>query len=478
MAKRLITGLTLRGQTAEWATLDADRQGGGRPHTGKAELELAGAPQPLLDALEPETRSAVAAELKSKCAALKGAVSLGVPSAQLFLRVLSLPMVGRDELRSMVELQVDKYSPFPADSLVVGHEILAERNGQYRVLATAIKREQVDAIETLFRGTNCTLHRLDLEIMGWWRLLTDAGALAGSGCELVLVLDVHGADLVVAVHGMPVAIRSLGGQAGASDEEYAAEIATELSNTLTAVEAELEGADGEAALVPSVTVWHWDATPAALLSEIRETCLLQAHAQSLDALPPLAQGLARRACQREPLPLNLAPGEWRRRRGMRRMRRHFVAATVLALLLWAASAGTLFFGVSLERRRLQEALAHVQRVRDPAGGVRELRVRAEKLALYGDRTHSALECLREICDGRLPDGVELTHFDYDRTKRAKQVILRGTAVSAPHHNRFVKALTDSGLFVDVRGGGLTRDRRKNVEVFNGMTLSFSGGTQE
>ncbi|MBN1674507.1 MAG: hypothetical protein JXR37_25890 [Kiritimatiellae bacterium] len=473
MASKLITGLTLRRGIAEWTVVDPSRGGGAVLSAGRADLALPEGADPLDPALSKEHRDATAAELKAKCGGVKGTVAVAIPSQHLFLRVLSLPVVGPDELASMVELQVDKFAPFPIDRMVISHEILEERDARYRVLVAGVKRELVDGIGEMFRGTGMRLERVDAEGLGWWRLLRDAGAVAEKGRQIILVLDVAGEHLVVAHNGVPVAVRSLGaGAEDEPDEERETEIVSEISYTLTALEAEAEAGEREAA---AASLWHWGDAPDGLIARIREECALEVVPRALDALPAPSQGIALRAADAEHTVLNLAPPAWERARQTRRGRRRLIGASAAALFVWLLGVGAIFGGVHYERTRLADVKKRLDTVLKPAEEAKAIRERIRELESYAGEHDSPLECLREICDGRQPIGVDLTEFVYTRGVR---VDLVGVATDDNLYSQFYKQLNDSTLFRVERASNMprrTKDGRRVLEFR--VTLLLAGETE-
>ena len=103
----------------------------------------------------------------------RGGVTLVVPAGQALMRVVDLPSTDPAELRGMAELQVDRFSPFPVEHLVVSHEVFAVREGMARVLLAAVPRTLVDAEAEAFGGADFELERIDLDLLGWWHNVSE-----------------------------------------------------------------------------------------------------------------------------------------------------------------------------------------------------------------------------------------------------------------------------------------------------------------
>jgi Tfp pilus assembly PilM family ATPase len=109
MAKDNIIGLAFRGDCVEWATLAPVREEFRTTATGSVPVE---------GELDEGQIKALAGGLLTEAGGLNGHVVMGLPSEDMLLRVVTLPLVESDELRSMVRLQADKFSPFTVESMV------------------------------------------------------------------------------------------------------------------------------------------------------------------------------------------------------------------------------------------------------------------------------------------------------------------------------------------------------------------------
>ncbi|MFH0879501.1 MAG: PilN domain-containing protein, partial [Lentisphaerota bacterium] len=88
-----------------------------------------------------------------------------------------------------------------------------------------------------------------------------------------------------------------------------------------------------------------------------------------------------------------------------------------------------------------------------------------------DRTHSALECLREVSEV-LPGDVTLNTFTY---KKGLSLVLRGEAPAANTVYDYYKALDQSTLFESKRTDPVTTKMQDNVmKAQFGVTLILPG----
>ena len=79
-------------------------------------------------------------------------VALALPASRVLRKTLSLPLATEENLRQVLEFQMEDHTPFPASSLYLGYRILARdfERSQLRVEFVATPREAVDtSIKTL-----------------------------------------------------------------------------------------------------------------------------------------------------------------------------------------------------------------------------------------------------------------------------------------------------------------------------------------
>ena len=444
MAEKTITAMILRRGAVEWTTL--------RDRKGAAEVvEQVTVPLELPPGAEYQSPE-WAAELKKKAGRARGTLVLAVASDQALLRVANLPSTDAEELRGMAELQVDKFSPFPVENMAVSHDLLARTEAASRVLIAAVQRTHIEALRDLLGRAGLAPEHVDVEILGWWRLLKDAGRVAAQGRQILLVIDAQSTELIVAQDGDPVLFRALGSHQHLSPAESAQEIADEINYTLTSLESEWGLLDHGA-----LQIWRGDAVPAEFLARLREACAAPAEDHLLADLAPLSEGLARRALYRTADALDLAPAEWRAALGARRLRLHLLVAAGSFLLLWLVLAAAGLIAFKLQTSRVTALRAEIKALQRQGDEVRQLQRQVRSLERYADRTFSALECLREVCD-LLPPGIDLDQYNY---KKYGSVNLRGEAdVSDPIYD-FFKALEKSKQFTAIKPEGVTSMNRNN-----------------
>jgi Tfp pilus assembly protein PilN len=303
--------------------------------------------------------------------------------------------------------------------------------------------------------------------MGWWSLLKEQGAIPEKGRNVILLLEKTGTELIVCQDGIPVVFRSLGSGQGLSEEEYFSELADETAYTLTTLEAERGAADGvkvglwygAVKAPPKVVVPNTvppkaqvaaGASPAVLVEKLREACGVEVDSRSLDSLPPLTEGLARRTAAKGDTALNLAPPEWRTQESGRRTKKSLLIASVAFLVVWLAGVSAFIGGLKIQENRRDQMKSSVAVLEQSAAKVKELKDKISSFEQYADRSRSALECLREIT-ALLPQGVDLSSFSY---KKGSTLSLRGECGTPEPIYSYVQALQQSPLFTEVKTEGV------------------------
>lgn len=375
-------------------------------------------------------------------------VRLVFPARQALLFILPLPASDPAEIAGMVELQIDKRSPFPPDQLVIGREILARSENGCRVLAVAARREEIAAAARPLQEAGRVVERIDLDILDTWRALVRAGAVGAEGREWHLAVEEGRASLLVFDAGQPVLFRALRPAPAPPDDAWRREMAEDLAQSDFSLQLE-----AGAAAANRLIVWSAADPPDPALAALPAPAGWTVEARTLPRAPSPDESSARGSTPPDADALNLAPPEWAAARAARALRRRFVLAcaaslAAAALISLALAAATQLRAASV--RRLERRVAALE---TSARAATELQDRLVSLRRYADRSQSVLEVLREIVE-RMPGGVELRWFEFGKDRHI--VMLRGQASAAGRDVEFIAALEKSPLFggvePDLRGG--------------------------
>lgn len=432
MAKDMATGILVTPEAVSWATLKRVKEGS--ECVAEERIDRMVEVDPDAEE-EPSALSQALAEIKSP-------VVLALPPTQVLMRVLELPPVDDEDLAGMVELQVDKFSPFPIDQMVVAHEVLSRDDESCVVLVAAAKETAIDEAADVLKDEGVRISRVDVGLLGRWKSIGDAGQLAETGRETLVIASEGTVEVLTHEGGTPIALSCLGKTPDLTDAAMATDIADEVAHLLMGLEVER----GRHVGGQTITLWSEEPLTAFAIA-LQQACGVEIGERSLGILPPVAQGVASRDMFGSAL-LDLTPSPWRQAATSKRTRRLMLIAGLSVLGVWGMLVGGGLGWLAFEERRLERLGAEEVRWMEPANQVRRLRLQVHMIERYMDRTYSSLECLREISSLQ-PQGIDLTTFTY---RKGEGMDIEGEADSGPLVNEFNEKLNQSALFVDVKPG--------------------------
>jgi hypothetical protein len=458
MAKEFITGLVLEADVVDYTTFV----------NGKGQPEKVSSQRIQLDLPEPSEEEAVEAStigehIAEQCGEIKGKVTASLSSDKVLMKIVSLPLVDDEELEGMVELQVDKFSPFPVEDLVVSHEVMAKTDEECIVLIAAVKTEVVASLGEILSSAGIASPRIDVSLLGWWRLIKDMGKIPVEGRHVLVLLHEATPEIVVVHDGIPIAFRSLAGTAGMVGADLIEDIASEMNYTLVSLDLE----HGPAAL-ESVSVWHADDQPKELMQRLSSDCGCSVAAMQADSLPSLSEGLARRGA--EEAKLDLSPLIWREAETTRVFKSNMAKVAAVVFGVWAFAVILFVGGLYFQQMRVSALKSDLQDWQVPGREIRNMRRRIMVIEKYMDRRYSALECLREISEVQ-PQGIDLSLFSYRQSESLK---LSGDAQARGQVLDFNNRLDKSKLFEKVIPGQIKQSKGKYRFDFE---LEFPGGDE-
>jgi Tfp pilus assembly protein PilN len=442
--------IALRGGAIEWTRLRRARDGWEPEASGRELLPDGGDPLRLIAQPAPE----IAASLDAAAHAMSGNhATLVLPGSCAIQRVVVLPTTDPQELAGMVELQIDALSPFPPETVAYAHEVLEVSASSTRVLIAIVQKSIIDLVGSAFHHRKLLISRLTLSTAGWLAVLRRLPAFTQPGRRVVLIAEKQSCDLLVADSGVPVLVRSHALLDGLSQEDFAQDITEEIIASMTALELE-HGAES----VTDFTVLMGPDAPAGLPESLAANGGWHVKTQPLESLGLLSEGVARQAEDPPAVRLDLVPESWRADEKNRRIKHGLVLASALVFALWVITIGAILILQQLQSRRISGLDAELSTVKPAAQEVRDARRRVQALSLYGDISHSALECLLEITS-RMPEGVELNQLTFEK---GKAIALSGEAPASQPIYDFKKALDSSSLFHGTELQGPVRSRNRET----------------
>jgi len=385
---------------------------------------------------------------------IKGDISIPIKTTNLLMRVISLPTTEPDEIVEMLELQVEKISPFPAEQMAYSHEILQTTADTTLLLLAMSQRDNIDKIGDLFKEKEVFIHSIDSRDMGWLQLLNDAKKIDPDSCEIILIDDGIGFSLIITNKGIPLVFRTLHTQTDAMTDALD-EIISEINYTLSTLFTEYD-------LEPATSIQYWTHTPipSPMRKHLAEKSGLKIIPNDLSTLPPLSEGILRRSLQNHQR-IELIPDEWIQLKKNKQLRKKALLTGGGILVAWGISLLLFFVLYKIQESQLNQVRSEYKLIAPQALKALENNNKLQTLVIYTDRSDSALECLREVVR-MLPKGdITIAAFGYNKSKG---VSIRGTANNDRLVDDYLIKLTKSKLFDQIKNQ--STQRRKSKTVFS------------
>lgn len=199
-------------------------------------------------------------------------VVVGVANQRVVARVIDVPAMPEEDLRSALQFQVQDLIPIPLAEAVLDHQIVERFTGddsqeQYRVLVVAAHRDMLQSLLAALEGAGLSASRIDLEPFALVRSLyappfhldEEAVEAVEAGAEAIVDVGAGVTNVVVHEQGMPRFVRTLptGGnalsEAVATDLSVELDDAEELKRRADPVSAEADSARAAAVISSSLT---------------------------------------------------------------------------------------------------------------------------------------------------------------------------------------------------------------------------------
>ena len=460
MAKEAISAIVLGSERVGWTTLQGNRGRFDVTASGNEPIPDPEAPEGDEAANKAERVQSTAELVRTHLGKSGGNLTLGIPTDQVLMRVLTLPSVDDEDIPGMVELQVDKLSPFPIENMVVSHELLTRSETTSTVVVVACQIANIEEKGAILNQAGVKARRVDVELMGWWRSLLESGSVKETGTHVIILMTGAIPTMVFVNGGMPAAFRSLKGCEGLSDEDLGSELVREIEYTLMSRELVEEKLGA-----PAIAIWSDGEPSPQLLAAVKDASGANVTGHDLSTLMSSSHGMALRASAEGRI--DLTPETWSEERKAKQFKRRMIVAAAVAFGIWLILFGGANGYYQFEKSRLSNLEAQRELIREPANDVRLLRRRVKMVEAYLDHSQSALECLREIAKVQ-PAGIDLTSYSY---KKGETVKIVGQGDSVEKVLDFKGDLDSIDLFPEGKLKGPTRTSRG--QVFD-ITLELEG----
>ena len=392
--------------------LGADRRQLWRFSTGSGDAKLSAEQAAALDA--PLPRRWIA---KGWSTLLDSRLNIAwLPSDQVFLRVVQLPKCeSPDELRQMVEFQLEKLSPLPVGQIAWSVEPVPSHSSMPSELQTAIvvivARHIVEAFLGQLESRGFLADRIELPMLHQLLATKVEGdgawiyPLAGGGKATCLIAWWHGGTL-----------QNVGLAHLSTPENWGRELGDQLTKTAWA--GELEG------WLTSAPKWHLVADPPT--TKLWEPLLPESPGQAIERTAPLespalAALTAQRAARAESQ-TNLVPDEFRARYHQQFVDRVWMRGLGALAVIYMAGVLAYFGFLYTEQARKAELEKEVAAFSGSYTNTLLTEARIQILQQQIILKNAVLEALKAASE-KLPTDLTLTDFSFSR---GKSLLLVGT----------------------------------------------------
>lgn len=386
---------------------------------------------------------------------------LVMPATSALLRVVRLPSTDPAELRGMVELQVDEFSPFPSEQLAISCETLSSHEGQTQLLIAALRRDSIIQAVDQWMGPKARPRRVDLDLLVWWRLASTLPAPTGEERTLHLRCVAGTLWMVGVQDGHPILFRAL----PLPSEESAAleDLIGEAELALAALEQEWGARSCDLVI--------WDASGGSLALRLTEALGLNVRTARTAEDFRISQAAAMAALpSADVMAMNLALPEWGVARSQKLRLHKIFLVTAGVLLAWILAMGGLYAFVQIRAASLESLKKAVAKAQGPAADAESMERRIETLNGHLDQKHTALEILR-IATIALPAEGRLTSFSY---RKGKSLNMRLEVPSQYSPEDYVKKLRESDLFDQIRPGRISEKSTASGDISDFPVLGAWG----
>jgi hypothetical protein len=363
-------------------------------------------------------------------------VVTSVNCEDVLCQILRLPAVAPDELKQMLDLQIDNITPLQLEEVVYSFEPLDVSEGQTRVLVAIARKATVNERVGALESAGLQPEIVSVDALAMFRALAQHKLLADDDkLNVLVILSDTSANVIVYSQSAPLAVRAI-----VLEAEGESVLREELQRTLVAAEA----GQANRAMGDVTFLAQGDA-----LKTFAENVASQLSAPSVfltnGTVPSAGLSLCLQCAEGKPFPLNLLPEEWRQKRRTAAFRRRVIRGAIIAGAVYALALAVFLTFLGFRKAHLHRVEGEINHLQGEYRETRETQSTLVALRKQLDTTSSALEVMRDVAT-RLPDNVKLNYFQY---KKDQTVTIKAQAPSAALALDFESRLEKSELFSKV-----------------------------
>ncbi|NQT32928.1 MAG: type IV pilus assembly protein PilM [Candidatus Omnitrophica bacterium] len=150
-------------------------------------------------------------------------VNLSISGPDVIVRFIDLPKMSKDQLKSALSFEAEKYIPFNISEVVLDFLILgdAPEEGQMRVLLAAVKREAVSGMVEMIESLGMTINLIDTDPFAIFNAFSGTNPELGDQKKGIAFLDLGHSktNILISIGNVPCFMRQI--QIGGRDIDEA-----------------------------------------------------------------------------------------------------------------------------------------------------------------------------------------------------------------------------------------------------------------
>ena len=372
-------------------------------------------------------------------------VVTSVSCEDVLCQTLRLPATDPNELKQMLDLQIDNITPLPLEEVVYSFEPLETVDGQTRVLVVLARKATVNERVEALEAAGLPPEIVSVDALAMFRALSKRNALpADDKLNVLVIFGATSANVIVYSQGVPLAVRSviLSAEAITSNEGESL-LREELQRTLVAA-----GAEQPQRALGSMMFLGGGDEHQSLAKRVASGLNTESSFLTNGTVPSAALSLCLQCASGGAVQLNLLPDEWRQRRRAAALRQRLIRGAIAAGAVYAVALVVFLTLMAVKTSQLHRVDLKIKNLQGDFKTARQLQSRLIAMRKQLDTQSSALEVLREITM-RMPEGVKLNYFNF---KKDQTVTLKGQSPSAAIALDFQSRLEQCELFSKITAG--------------------------
>jgi len=353
-------------------------------------------------------------------------ITLAIPRTQVSIRYLNLPAVNDNEIRKMVEYDLNNLFPFKAEELIYDYAVISKSSGGYsRVMLVAVQREIMSKHISLLKKAGLVPDGINISAISLFNQFY-AQNKSPDSC-LVINLDDAFADMILISGQKPVFSRGVSFKGKIEKGDFIKTV----DSTLTILK-------DKGFLIDKIILSGRCPNLDDFAGGLQEAVAYQV---GVDRKITVIKGLVLK--KENDLKLNLLPLEVRIEKSKAKRKRALIYFITLILLNLSLAANVVFLKMKSKEEYLGLLKAENKKIDARASGLQKKMLKIQILRSYLDSGRLKLSLLSELY--RLaPDGITLSSLDISGNKSSGTIVLIGQAKDTQAVLKFANSLKASG----------------------------------